>query len=62
METIVYIKLIELLPKKVNNFLNINKNNRSVNENYKTMEVLNGDHQNIWMTSKELFILKQKCL
>ena len=46
-------KILELLPKKVNNFLNISENNSSVNENYKTIEVLNGDHQNIWITSKE---------
>ena len=46
-------KILELLPKKVNNFLNINENNSSENENYKTIEVLNGDHQNIWITSKE---------
>ena len=46
-------KILELLPKKVNNFLNISENNSSENENYKTIEVLNGDHQNIWITSKE---------
>ncbi len=46
-------KILELLPKKINNFLNISENNSSENENYKTIEVLNGDHQNIWITSKE---------
>ena len=46
-------KILELLPKKVNNFLNVNENKDTENENYKTIEVLNGDHQNIWITSKE---------
>ncbi len=46
-------KILELLPKKVNNFLNISENNNSENETYKTIKVLNGDHQNIWITSKE---------
>ncbi len=46
-------KILELLPKKVNNFLNISENNNSENETYKTIKVLNGYHQNIWITSKE---------
>ena len=45
--------ILDSLPKKVNNFLNINENNSTENENYKTIEVLNEDHQNLWITSKE---------
>ncbi len=46
-------KILELLPKKIYNFLNIKENKNSKDNIYKTIEVLNGSHENIWITSKE---------
>ena len=46
-------KILETLPSKLNNFLNTKKNNTLEDANYKTSEILNGNHENIWITSRK---------
>ena len=46
-------KILESLPSKLINFLNLKVNKVSEKSDYKTSEIPNSNHQNIWITSKE---------
>ncbi len=46
-------KILSSIPSRVNNFLNLKVNKINEKENYQSSKIINGDHQNIWITSKK---------
>ncbi len=46
-------KILDSIPSNLNNFLDLKGSKLSNEENYKTDKVLNDNHKNIWITSKE---------
>ncbi len=46
-------KILESIPSNLNNFLDLKGSKLSNEENYKTDKVLNDNHKNIWITSKQ---------
>ena len=45
-------KILEIIPSKVKNFLNVKEKKNLEAADYKTNEISNASHQNIWITSK----------
>ena len=46
-------KILETIPSRVKNFLNVKENKNLETTDYKTNEISNASHQNIWITSKQ---------